>query len=153
MRLIVAGAGGRMGRTLIRAISETPGLMLAGATEGEGSALLGEDSGVLAGLPPNRVLVTSEVRPLALAADAILDFTVPAATVKLVALAAETRLAHIIGTTGMSPADDAIVAQWDAALKSEGVNPGTSADLTVAVAFVAATIDPALRRSDRRQLA
>jgi len=49
--------------------------------------------------------------------------------------------------------DDAIVAQWDAALKSEGVNPGTSADLTVAVAFVAATIDPALRRSDRRQLA
>src|ERR1700704_45497 len=87
MRLIVAGAGGRMGRTLIKAIGETPGLILAGATEGEGSALLGQDSGVLAGLPPNRVLVTSEVRPLALAADAILDFTVPAATVKLVALA------------------------------------------------------------------
>src|SRR5436190_12942427 len=110
MRLIVAGAGGRMGRTLIKAIAETPGLILAGATEGEGSALLGEDSGVLAGLPPNRVPVTSEVRQLALAADAILDFTVPAATVQLVALAAETHLAHIIGTTGMSAADDAIVA-------------------------------------------
>ena len=34
MRLIVAGAGGRMGRTLVRAIAETPGLMLTGATEG-----------------------------------------------------------------------------------------------------------------------
>jgi len=111
IRLIVAGAGGRMGRTLVRAIGETPGLMLAGATEGEGSPLLGQDSGVLAGLPPNRVVVTSEVHPLALAADAILDFTVPAATVRLAALAAETRIAHIIGTTGMSAADDAIVAE------------------------------------------
>jgi 4-hydroxy-tetrahydrodipicolinate reductase len=111
MRLIVAGAGGRMGRALVKAIAETPGLMLAGATEGEGSPLLGQDSGVLAGLQPNRVIVTSEVRPLTLAADGILDFTVPAATVKLAALAAETKIAHIVGTTGMSAADDAIVAE------------------------------------------
>jgi 4-hydroxy-tetrahydrodipicolinate reductase len=111
MRLIVAGAGGRMGRTLIRAIGETPGLTLAGATESEGSPHVGQDSGVLAGLAPNRVIVTSEVRPHALAADAIIDFTVPAATVRLAALAAETKLAHIIGTTGMSAADDAIVAE------------------------------------------
>ena len=60
MRLIVAGAGGRMGRTLVKAIAETPGPMLAGATEGAGSPLIGQDSGVLAGLPPNGVIVTSE---------------------------------------------------------------------------------------------
>ena len=90
MRLIVAGAGGRMGRTLVKAIAETPGLALVGATEGEGSPFLSQDSGVLAGLPPNRVIVTSEVRPLTLAADGILDFTVPYATVKLAELAAET---------------------------------------------------------------
>ena len=66
IRLIVAGAGGRMGRTLVKAIGETPGLMLVGATEGEGSPFLSQDSGTLAGLPPNRVVVTSEVRPLAL---------------------------------------------------------------------------------------
>jgi 4-hydroxy-tetrahydrodipicolinate reductase len=111
MRLIVAGAGGRMGRALVKAIGETPGLALTGATEGEGSPHVGHDSGVLAGLPPNRVLVTSEVRPLTVAADAILDFTVPAATVKLAALAAETHLAHIIGTTGCSAADDAKIAE------------------------------------------
>ena len=111
MRLIVAGAGGRMGRALVKAIGETPGLALTGATETEGSPHLSQDSGVLAGLPPNRVIVTSEVRPLAMAADAILDFTIPAATVKLAALAAETHLAHIIGTTGCSATDDAKIAE------------------------------------------
>jgi 4-hydroxy-tetrahydrodipicolinate reductase len=111
MRLIVAGAGGRMGRTLVKAIADTPGLTLAGATEGEGSPFLGQDSGALAGLAPNRIVVTSEVRPLTLAADGIIDFTVPAATVALAALAAETRLAHIVGTTGCSAADDARIAE------------------------------------------
>ena len=111
MRLIVAGAGGRMGRTLVRAIAETDGVALVGAMESARSPFIGQDSGVLAGLPPNRVVVTSEVRPLTLAADAIIDFTVPAATVRLAALAAEMKLAHIIGTTGMSAADDAKVAE------------------------------------------
>src|SRR5688500_8769290 len=111
MRLIVAGAGGRMGRTLIKAIAETPGLVLAGATEGEGSPFLGQDSGLLAGLPPNRVSVISEVRPGTLAADGILDFTVPAATVALGALAAETRLVRFIGTTCTSAKDDAQMAE------------------------------------------
>ena len=117
--------------------------MLAGATEGEGSALLGQDSGVLAGLPPNRVLVTSEVRPLTLAADAILDFTVPAATVRLAALAAETHVAHIIGTTGMSAADDANVAEAakkTAIVKSGNMSLGVNL-LAVMTKKVAAALD------------
>ena len=47
MRLVVAGAGGRMGRTLIKAIAETPGLALSGALEDAKSPLLGQDSGQL----------------------------------------------------------------------------------------------------------
>jgi len=96
-----------MGRTLVRAIAETPGLVLAGATEAAGSPLIGEDSGVLAGLPANRVPLVSEVKPLTIAADAIIDFTAPAATTALAALAAETNIAHIIGTTGLSASDEA----------------------------------------------
>jgi 4-hydroxy-tetrahydrodipicolinate reductase len=42
-------------------------------------------------------------------ADGILDFTVPAATIANVAIAAERRLVHIIGTTGLSPSDDAVI--------------------------------------------
>jgi 4-hydroxy-tetrahydrodipicolinate reductase len=143
MRLIVAGAGGRMGRTLVKAIAETPGITLAGATEGGGSPHLGQDSGVLAGLPPNRVPVTSEVRPLTMAADAIVDFTVPAATVKLAALAAETKLAHIIGTTGMSAEDDAKIAEAakkTAIMKSGNMSLGVNL-LAVLTRQVAAALD------------
>ena len=46
LRLIVAGAGGRMGRTLIKAIAETPGLALSGALEDAKSPLIGQDSGL-----------------------------------------------------------------------------------------------------------
>ena len=42
-------------------------------------------------------------------ADGILDFTVPAATLANGAIAAERRLVHIIGTTGLSPSDDAVI--------------------------------------------
>jgi 4-hydroxy-tetrahydrodipicolinate reductase len=122
MRLIVAGAGGRMGRTLVRAIAETPGLVLAGAAEAAGSPLIGEDSGVLAGLPANRVPLVSEVKPLTIAADAIIDFTAPAATVALAALAADTNIAHVIGTTGLSASDEAKVK--DAARRAIIVKSG-----------------------------
>ena len=50
MRLIVAGAGGRMGRTLIHAIAAMDGAILAGAVEAAGSAVIGRDAGELAGL-------------------------------------------------------------------------------------------------------
>ncbi len=89
MRLIVAGAGGRMGRSLTRVISETPGAVLAGALEAPGSELLGKDAGVLAGLPANGIKLSADLWALSKEADGILDFTVPGATIANVAIAAE----------------------------------------------------------------
>ncbi|MGY4475204.1 4-hydroxy-tetrahydrodipicolinate reductase [Bradyrhizobium sp. USDA 3364] len=109
MRLIVAGAGGRMGRTLTRVISETPGAVLVGALEAPGSELLGKDAGVLAGLPANDVKLSADLWSMSAGADGILDFTVPAATIANVAIAAERGLVHVIGTTGMSQSDDAVI--------------------------------------------
>src|SRR5450756_1043310 len=109
MRLIVAGAGGRMGRALTRVIAETPGAILAGALEAPGSELLGQDSGVLAGLPANGVKLSADLWSLSAEADGILDFTVPAATIANVAIAAERGLVHVIGTTGLSASDDAVI--------------------------------------------
>ena len=109
MRLIVAGAGGRMGRTLTRVISETPGTVLVGALEAPGSELLGKDAGVLAGLPANDVKLSADLWSMSAAADGILDFTVPAATIANVAIAAERGLVHVIGTTGLSQSDDAVI--------------------------------------------
>ena len=109
MRLIVAGAGGRMGRALVRVISETPGAIVTGALEAPGSAQLGKDAGVLAGLPASGVELSADLWKLSANADAIVDFTVPAATIANVAIAAERGLVHIVGTTGLSPSDMAVI--------------------------------------------
>src|SRR3981189_490427 len=109
MRLIVAGAGGRMGRALTRVISDTPGAILTGALEAPGSDLLGKDAGMLAGLPENGVKLSPDLWSLSANADGILDFTVPGATIANVAIAAERGIVHVIGTTGLSPSDDAVI--------------------------------------------
>ena len=109
MRLIVAGAGGRMGRALTRVISETPGAVLVGALEAPGSEMLGKDSGMLAGLGTNGVLLSADLWSMSAAADGILDFTVPGATIANVAIAAERGLVHVIGTTGLSSSDMAVI--------------------------------------------
>src|SRR5581483_6921987 len=109
MRLIVAGAGGRMGRTLVRTIDSTPGVVLAGALEAPGSPLLGKDAGVLAGLPANGIELSADLWALSANADGIVDFTVPAATIANVAIAAQRGIVHVIGTTGLSESDDAVI--------------------------------------------
>ena len=109
MRLIVAGAGGRMGRALVRVISETSGAVLSGALEAPGSDLLGKDAAVLAGLPANDVKLSADLWELSANADGILDFTVPAATIANVAIAAQRGLVHVVGTTGLSASDMAVI--------------------------------------------
>jgi 4-hydroxy-tetrahydrodipicolinate reductase len=106
MRLIVAGAGGRMGRTLVRAIAEAKGLTLVGALEDARSPLIGADAGMLAGLGENGVKLAADAAALLEKADGIIDFTAPAATVAYAALAAKLGKVHVIGTTGLSAADE-----------------------------------------------
>ena len=108
IKIVLPGAAGRMGRTLIAEIAKNPSLALFGATEPAGSALLGADAGTLAGLPePLGIAITDDPLPLVAEADAIIDFTVPAATVEYAALAAQARIVHVIATTGMSADQDA----------------------------------------------
>lgn len=109
MRLIVAGAGGRMGRALVRAIADTEGAVLVGALEAPGSDLIGKDAGMLAGLPANGIKLSGDLWAMSEQADGILDFTVPAATIANVAIAAQRGLVHVVGTTGLSASDDAVI--------------------------------------------
>jgi 4-hydroxy-tetrahydrodipicolinate reductase len=111
MRLVIAGAGGRMGRTLMQAIAATKGVTLAGAAEAAGSAVIGRDAGELAGLGPNGIKVVRDVAPLLKGADGLIEFTVPAATPALAELTASAGLVHIIGTTGHSAAEEAAIAK------------------------------------------
>lgn len=107
LRLAVAGAGGRMGAANIRAIAATPGARLTGAIERGGADAVGKDAGVLAGLEALGVIVTDQPEEALAQADAVVDFTAPAASVAMARLAAERGLVHIIGTTGCGEADEA----------------------------------------------
>jgi 4-hydroxy-tetrahydrodipicolinate reductase len=98
-----------MGRALIRTISETPGAVVAGALEAPGSELLGQDAGILAGLPESGIKLSADLWTLSKEADGILDFTVPAATIANVAIAAQRGIVHVIGTTGLSSSDNAVI--------------------------------------------
>ncbi|SMQ85966.1 dihydrodipicolinate reductase [Devosia lucknowensis] len=128
LRIIVAGAGGRMGAANIAAIAAHDGVELVGALDRPGSAAIGKDAGTLAGLEALGVPVSDDIAPLLGRADAIIDFTAPASSVALAQRAAQTGLVHIIGTTGCSEADDAAIAAAAAAgariVKSGNFSPG-----------------------------
>ncbi|SRR5579883_136773 len=105
MRLVVTGAAGRMGRMLIKTIAETDGVALAAAIERDGSPALGADAGALAGCDRLGVPVTADPLAAILHADGVVDFSSPAASVEFAALAAQARIAHVVGTTGLSDED------------------------------------------------
>jgi 4-hydroxy-tetrahydrodipicolinate reductase len=79
---------------------------VAGATERPGSPAIGADVGTLAGIGPIGVTVSADPLEVIAKVDGILDFTVPKATVEFVGLAANARIVHVIGTTGLTPEDE-----------------------------------------------
>ncbi|HLH88122.1 MAG TPA: 4-hydroxy-tetrahydrodipicolinate reductase [Xanthobacteraceae bacterium] len=129
MRLIVAGAGGRMGRTLVKAITEIDGVTLVGAIDAPGSAVIGRDAGELGGVGTNGIAVVADPAPLLDKADGLVNFTIPAATIVLAEIAAKRGLVQVIGTTGLSAEDDkliAIAAQRSAIVKSGNMSLGVN---------------------------
>ena len=110
MKLVVVGAGGRMGQTLVRAICETEGAELFGAIERPGDSNLGKDAGELAGVGVLDVTISDDPLPIFAKAEGVVDFTAPAASVEFAALAAQARIVHVIGTTGCTGDDDAKIS-------------------------------------------
>jgi 4-hydroxy-tetrahydrodipicolinate reductase len=109
MKVAVMGVAGRMGQELLRA-AHTAGCSIVGAIERQGSPMLGADAGVVAGLSPIGIPVTCDAIEAISRCDGILDFTSPKATVEFAGLAANARAVHVIGTTGLSPDDEAHIA-------------------------------------------
>src|SRR5215469_6548652 len=135
LRVVIAGAGGRMGRTLIHAVAATKGATLAGAVDAPDSAVIGRDAGELAGLGRNGVVVAGDAAPLLRSADVLIEFTIPAATLVFAELAANAGLIHIIGTTGHSAEEDALIAK--AAKRATIVKSG---NMSLGVNLIAALV-------------
>ena len=103
--IVITGASGRMGRMLVETVSADPRVSLFAALEREGHDWIGQDVGTAMGGAPLGVTVTDDPLPAFAKADAVIDFTAPAATVVFAGLAAQSRAAHVIGTTGLSEDD------------------------------------------------
>ncbi len=99
--LVVTGASGRMGQTLIRLAGASDKLRLVGCVERAGHAWIGQDVGEAMGGAALGVKVTDDPLEAFARAQAVVDFTSPSATVEFAALAAQARAVHVIGTTGL----------------------------------------------------
>ncbi|MEW8396187.1 MAG: 4-hydroxy-tetrahydrodipicolinate reductase, partial [Candidatus Thiodiazotropha sp.] len=101
-RIAVVGAAGRMGRSLVSAVSETGGLTLGAATERLESSFLGHDAGELAGIGHLGVALVSDLQSVVDDFDTVIDFTAPAATMTHLSICREAGKSMVIGTTGLS---------------------------------------------------
>ena len=107
--IVITGASGRMGQMLIRGVQQSDAARLVGAIERPGHEWIGRDLGEAMGGTASGVPVVDDPLELFGSAHAVIDFTTPEATVANAALAAQARIVHVIGTTGMGEDDQAKV--------------------------------------------
>lgn len=100
--IAIVGASGRMGQMLIEAVNASDKAVLSGVTERAGHDWVGKDLGVCMGGAPTGVMVYDDPSQGFKDADAVIEFTSPAATVAHSKIAADLGAVHVIGTTGMT---------------------------------------------------
>ena len=109
MRVVVAGASGRMGRMLIEAVSAADDCVLAGALDVPGSAAIGHDAAGFLGVASG-VTIGADLRAGLAGADVLIDFTRPEGTLAHLAACRELGVNAVVGTTGLSAEQKAEVA-------------------------------------------
>jgi 4-hydroxy-tetrahydrodipicolinate reductase len=142
--IAVVGAAGRMGRMLVRAVEEAQGAYLSGATVRPGHPWAGRDLGEAMGGGAIGVIVEDDPLEVFARSQAVLDFTTPQATVAHAGLAAQARLTHVIGTTGLERPDLerlAAAARHAVIVRSGNMSVGVNL-LTVLARRVAAVLGP-----------
>ena len=110
-RVVLVGALGRMGRTLLGLAPQFPQVQLAGAIIAPGSQQLGRDSGTAAGLTANGVALSAELAAVLSAAEVVVDFSQPQASAATLAACRAAGCALLLGTTGYPPALEAQFAE------------------------------------------
>ncbi|MEK6243562.1 MAG: 4-hydroxy-tetrahydrodipicolinate reductase [Pseudomonadota bacterium] len=94
IKVVVAGAGGKMGRTLIEGVLGDKSLVLAAALDVKGSPAVGAITG--------GVKVGSDIAKAIAAGDVLIDFTRPEGTIDHLEVCARLGKSIVIGTTGFS---------------------------------------------------
>jgi 4-hydroxy-tetrahydrodipicolinate reductase len=95
IRVIICGAGGRMGRMIATAVENAEGIEVSGGVEAPNSPYIGMDIGEIADLPKKDIKITSEIGEIA--GDVIIEFSTPEATISHLKVGKKM----VIGTTGI----------------------------------------------------
>ncbi len=106
-RIVIAGASGRMGLSLIKAAALSDKAVLIGAVARPGSLAVGKDAGELAGISGIGVPVVSGLSDVADDFDVLIDFTRPEASMAFIDECLCLSKKIVIGTTGYSEAQKA----------------------------------------------
>ena len=149
VRVVVAGAAGRMGRQIIAAVCARPETTLAAALESPGHPKIGEM------LPDCDVKIGDNFAAIAESVDVVIDFSTPAATIALAQQCRRYKIAMVIGTTGFNNAEksaldaaSADIAMVIAPNMSVGVN--TMFTLTEAAATILPGFDTEIFEAHHR---
>jgi 4-hydroxy-tetrahydrodipicolinate reductase len=103
IRVIINGACGRMGRLIIRGVSEQADMEIAGAIEFSGHPQIGSDAGVVAGIGEIGVAITGDLEDVLESADVVIEFSKPEATLQHLREVVNADKAMVIATTGFEP--------------------------------------------------
>lgn len=109
--VVITGVSGRMGQMLAKLVLGSDKMQLVGALVRPGSDWVGRDLGAALGGQANGIVVSDDAVTAIARAQAVIDFTTPAATVAYAELAAQARAVHVIGTTGLGPEDLAAISR------------------------------------------
>jgi len=141
INIAVTGAGGRMGKALIEAVTQAEGMQLSAAIERPGSSLIGVDAGELAGVGRNDISVGASLQDVVGQFDILIDFSTPKATADNIAICVAQGKKIVVGTTGF---DEQQLGQIDQAGKKTAIcvasNYATGVNLCFKLAEVAASI-------------
>ncbi|NLN18654.1 MAG: 4-hydroxy-tetrahydrodipicolinate reductase [Firmicutes bacterium] len=104
LRVLVSGAGGKMGREVVKAVHSAPDMELVGAVD---PGYAGQDVATLSGIDGISLRVSADLGQ-ALASyrpDAVVDFTAPKAVMPNARIVLGAGVNLVIGTTGLSSDD------------------------------------------------
>ncbi|MFH1799768.1 MAG: 4-hydroxy-tetrahydrodipicolinate reductase [Candidatus Omnitrophota bacterium] len=101
IKLVMAGAAGRMGKTILQLASRDKAFKITGGLEQRGHAALGQDLGPVLGRDLMGVKITQDATAAMKHADVLIDFSHFSALPENLKAAVKTRTACVIGTTGI----------------------------------------------------
>lgn len=110
LKIVIVGASGKMGQTLIKQILADSDLLLTGAVDQPSCSILGVDAGSLIGIKTD-VIIDDDFETVIKKGDYLIDFTRPEASIGYLEACIKNNVKYILGTTGFSDEEKQKISQ------------------------------------------